>query len=178
MREDLHGDVRPRHFAPRPAVVLKQAVFALERFDDFYEESKALLQRHWEEVAKDKDTMRLDPDEEYYRALCNAGKMLFVTVRYSGTLVGYVWWYLYNHPHYKTVKCAQGDIHYLAPEYRRGLNGYILLKRAIMVVKQTGIKYCYIREKVGHEHPAIMKRLGFNRLDVTYSCDMSKGLPR
>ena len=154
--------------------VVGEVIFALESYDSLRDEVQPLLTLHWKEVAKDQDLMRLDPNEDYYRACDKDKDMVFVTARHAGRLIGYMAWLLYNHPHYKTVKCAQGDVHFLLPEYRRGMNGYSLLKNAIRLVKQYGAQYCYIREKIGHEHPAIMQRLGFQRLDITWSCNLTK----
>jgi GNAT superfamily N-acetyltransferase len=146
---------------------------AFEKFDAFYDELGPLSRLHWQEVAKDKAAMQLDIDTDYYRAAEQGGAMAFVTARCKGKLVGYVWWLLYRHPHYKTMRCAQGDVHFLLPEYRRGMAGYLLLKKAVELIKTTGVKYCYLREKVGHEHPAMMRRLGFKPLDATWSCDLT-----
>jgi GNAT superfamily N-acetyltransferase len=149
-------------------------VFALERKATFWAEAQALFPLHWEEVAKDKHIMQLDVDEHYYSECERTGKILYVTARFEGRLVGYVWWLMYFHPHYKTVKCAQGDIHYLAPEHRTGLNGYLLLKHAVKVARAAGAVYCFLREKVGQEHPAMLRRLGFKPLDLTWSCDLTE----
>lgn len=169
-------DVRTRqrnygqHVSSPPSQRSSKLVFAIEPMASFLKEGAPLFAKHREEVAKDKDVMILGVDEGYYNAGANAKVIVVVTARSRGKLVGYMLWLLYTHPHYKTVKCAQDDVHYLLPEYRKGLAGYLLLKNAISLVQAIGdVKYCYVREKIGHEHPAIMKRLGFSPMDITYS---------
>jgi hypothetical protein len=47
--------------------------------------------------------------------------LLLVTARCDGHLVGYFLWFLIMHPHYRNVSVAEEDLHFLLPEYRRGL---------------------------------------------------------
>ena len=150
-------------------IIKDKLLFALEPMRRFLQEGKALFILHREEFTKDKDVLILDPDEDYYNRNYDAGHAAVVTARAGGKLVGYMLWTIHRHPHYKQALCAQDDVHYLLPEYRRGMNGYLLIKNAMMILPQLGVKYCYVREKIGHEHPAIMKRLGLNPLDITYS---------
>jgi hypothetical protein len=152
-------------------------MFALEPFAAISDELKPLFRLHWAEVAKNKELLRLDVDEKFYLERDRTKEILWVIARFNGRLVGYVAWFIKTHPHYKSVVCGQSDVHFLLPEFRQGWNGYKLLKNAILLLKALGVQYCYLSEKIGHEHPAIMKRLGFAPLDVTYSCDLTRGGP-
>lgn len=153
----------------KTAIKREQLTYSLAKWGPFFHEGTALFELHREEVARDKDLMQLAVNEEYYQRAQNIGNVSIVVARAEGRLVGYVVWLLYRHPHYSNVFCAQEDVHYLLPEYRRGMNGYLLLKNAIEFLRPLGVKYCIMREKIGHEHPALMTRLGFSPLDVVYS---------
>lgn len=153
----------------KDAIAAADLTFAVEPVREFLREGRPLFVLHREEVTKDKDVMILDVDEDYYGRNYDAGHIVPVTARHLGNLVGYFLWHLHPHPHYKGVLCAQDDVHYLLPEFRRGINGYKLMKNAMLLIEQLGVRYCYVREKIGHEHPAIMKRLGLQPLDITYS---------
>ena len=152
--------------------------FTLEPLDACYEESKPLQHLHWLEVAKNKELMQLDVDEDYYRRADKTKEVLYVIARHESRMVGYMVWLVYLHPHYKKVLCAQNDVHFMLPEYRRGMNGYNMIKESIRLVKTIGVQMCYMREKIGHEHPAILKRLGFSPMDITYSCNLTLGDPK
>jgi GNAT superfamily N-acetyltransferase len=143
--------------------------FAVESAREFIREAHPLFVLHREEITRDKDVMILDVDEDYYGRNYDVGHIVPITARHLGRLVGYFVWHLHPHPHYKNVLCAQEDVHYLLPEYRRGMSGYRLMKNAKEMLKPLGVRYAYMREKIGHEHPAIMKRLGGKPLDITYS---------
>lgn len=144
-------------------------LFAVEPMAEFLREGAPLFVRHREEVSKDKSAKVLAIDEDYYVRNYERGGMIVVTARSFRTLVGYNTWSIHPNPRYKHLLCAQDDVHYLTPECRRGMNGYFLLKRSIEFLKLHGVQYVYVREKIGHEHPAIMKRLGLTPEDITYS---------
>lgn len=143
--------------------------FQVESARRWLADGKALFALHRNEVAKHKDLLILNPDEDYYLKMADAGRLGIITARHRGVLVGYLVWTIAHHPHYKDILCAQDDAHYLHPAYRRGLMGYFLLRKALDALPRWGVQYCYVREKIGHEHPALMQRLGLEPLDITYS---------
>ena len=143
-------------------------LFALEPFSKVYEEAGDLLTRHWEELTKRKDVFTVNPDLPTYRTLEEANRLAVVTARDEGKLVGYFVWFIFPHAHYQDTLVATEDLHFLHPEYRKGLNGYLLMREAVALLKPLNVTAYTIREKIGHEHPALMKRLGFTPMDVTY----------
>src|SRR3974390_2771021 len=92
--------------------------FDVERWESFGEDFKALSPRHWLEVAQDKDEVKLDPDWETYRKADEIGKMIFVSAREGGELMGYCVWAISHPLHFKSTLYAQNDVIYLEPEYR------------------------------------------------------------
>jgi hypothetical protein len=143
--------------------------FAIEPFREVYDEATPLLVEHWNEIAKNKHLMRLNPDEGVYGELADQKKLLLVTARDGGKLVGYFLWFLVAHTHYKHVLVAEEDLHFLLPEYRRGLAGYQFLKAACTAALEHGAELLVMREKIGHEHPAILQRLKFVATDIVYT---------
>lgn len=92
--------------------------YQLESFDDYYSEALELLASHWEEVALNKDLIKLDIDEDEYRALDAQGALQIMTVRCDGDLVGYKVHLVKGHLHYKSSLTAFSDVYYLSPEMR------------------------------------------------------------
>lgn len=155
-----------------PVVAPKSVKFAVEPFGRVYREAQHLMRLHWQEIAKNKTLLRINPDLEKYMA---GGKNLVtVTARDDKTLVGYFLWALVPHPHYKHVKVAEEDLHYLHPEWRRGLAGYLFMKAACAAAAEAGAQLIVVREKIGHEHPAILKRLKFSPTDIVYTLAVPK----
>lgn len=151
------------------AILRGNLSFARETWKGFRAEAAPLFELHWREIARSKSLLRLDPYDHLYALLEQYERLAVITARHEGRLVGYFVWFLGKHLHYQEVLMADEDIHFLLPQFRRGLNGYNLIKYAIEMVKPLGIRYFQVREKQGHEHPAIMRRLGLKPTDVTYS---------
>jgi hypothetical protein len=141
--------------------------YQVESFTRFYPDATALLKLHWLEVAKDKEVMKLDPDESFYERLKD-DEFLIVTARDGQKLCGYFVWFLHHHPHYKHLLTAQSDVYYLLEEYRGGGRGYDLFYQAMNLAKEAGAGYCFISTKVGHDHPDLMDRLGLKPRDLIY----------
>jgi hypothetical protein len=151
-------------------------VFAVESFADVWKEAQPLTRPHWEEIAKNKGLLRLNPDLDKYRRLDADGHLLLLTARAGGKLVGYFLWIIMAHPHYRHVRVAEEDLHFLSPEYRSGGHhgesrqyGYKLLEAARDAAIARGARLLTMREKVGHEHRSIMDGLGFTPTDIVYT---------
>ncbi|MEK6591541.1 MAG: hypothetical protein AABZ67_00530 [Pseudomonadota bacterium] len=99
---------------------------------------------HWWEVALDKGRVPLNPDWALYQQLERIGVFKAFVCRVDGALAGYVWFFLNDHIHYKTLLHATCDVFYLRPGMRRGLTGYTLFRLAekalAQVAKERGRK--------------------------------------
>ena len=147
-------------------VIAGRCTFQVEDFAKAFAEATELTRRHYDEIAKNKDVMVLDPDRDFYAAAKDT--LLLVTARHEGALAGYFLWVLIQHPHYRTVRLADEDLHFLAPEYRQGMTGYRLMKAARDAAIARGAKLLMMREKIGHERPGVLRRLGFAPADINH----------
>lgn len=82
------------------------------------EELSKLLQDHWQEIARNKELMVLNPDWEKYQRLTDEGTMFSLVLRRKGVPVGYSANILGPHLHYKDLTVAINDVLYITPEYR------------------------------------------------------------
>jgi hypothetical protein len=128
-----------------------------------------LIERHYEEIAQFKDMQKLDPDWETYETLERLGKLWVMTVRDHGMLVGYFVMVINRALHYKTLLLATEDIHYLLPEYRKGLIGYRLMAKAKQAMKEKGAHMAIMRCKAGQSHAALFERLDGELSDLVYA---------
>ena len=140
---------------------------AVESWEDMIADARPLFKSHWLEIAKDKEVMKLDPDEEFYGRL-KSDEFLIVTARDGRKLCGYFAWFLHRHPHYKDLMTAQSDVYYILEEYRGSGRGQDLFQAAMDFAKKAGAGYCFISTKVGHDHADLMKRLGLKPRDLIY----------
>lgn len=133
------------------------------------DEVKPLLDDHWEEIALNKDTIKLNPDWKKY-ALLDANNMLRVfTARADGKLVGYFVVIVETALHYSDHVFAHNDIIFLAKEYRRGMTGVKLIKYAEKCLAEEGVKQLFINTKRHQPFDPILERLKFNEVEKVYA---------
>lgn len=120
------------------------------KFGDVIDEARPLLERHWNEIARNKDLISLDPDYERYAMLDEAGKLCVCIARENGTLVGYACYIVDYHLHYKSTLWAVSDIFWLAPECRKAGVGMRLFKFVESVLHDRGVIVMHTTFKVAH----------------------------
>jgi GNAT superfamily N-acetyltransferase len=144
-------------------------IYQLESLYNVKEEIKPLLEKHWEEIALNKDAIKLNPDWEAYAKMDAAGQVRIFTARDNGELVGYFVVFVSTSLHYKDHKFANNDIIFLKKEYRKGLLGAKLIKFAVSHLKDENVSLLNINTKVHQPFDGLMERLGFNLIERVYS---------
>jgi hypothetical protein len=152
---------------PRRAPVA--ITFQVEGVKAVQTEGLALLDSHYEEIAQFKQVQRLDPDWEAYYRLEQAGKLWVMTVRADGRMVGYIVMLLTTDMHYRQLLRATEDIHFILPEYRKGLTGYRLLVRMKQAMAEKGAHTITLRTKANSDHGVLFERLGGVLHDLVYT---------
>jgi|TARA_R110000851_G_scaffold146318_1_gene285989 GNAT superfamily N-acetyltransferase len=140
--------------------------------EDFYkvkEEVDELFYKHWEEIALNKDKIKLNPDWSFYEALYTSGNLGVYTVRKDEQLVGYFIVVARPHPHYKDHLFAVNDIIYIDPKYRKGLVGFKLIKFVEQDLKKMGVSVLAVNTKVHKPFDAVLERLGFENTERLYT---------
>lgn len=145
-------------------------IFQKEKWKDVIDEMKPLLPRHWEEVAVDKDKIRLDPDYERYAKLCDDDVLFCFTARTEeGELVGYLWAFVQYNLHYKQSLCAFFDVYYLAPEYRQGFSGINLFAEAEKCLKEMGVEKMFTGTKLLRDVSKIFQYLKWRPTEQSFT---------
>jgi hypothetical protein len=143
--------------------------FKVEPYHVAQPDIEKLLPEHWEEIALDKDAIKLDPDWANYAWLAKSGMLHIVTARDGGELVGYHISIIRPHAHYKTSLTCFSDIMYLKPSYRVGMTGYKLIKFFRDSVKARGVQKIYMMTKLSLDLDPILCRLGFKAIERVYT---------
>lgn len=147
-------------------------MYQTEKFDAISEEVRPLLVRHWREVAKDQDRIKLAVDDERYRQLDEVGMLLLITARDEvGVLVGYIAAILSTHLHYAHSVFAMIDVFWLEPEQRRGLNGVLLFRALEDELRKLGVMKVFGQTKVGPrlDISRVYKWLGWMEHEILFS---------
>lgn len=116
----------------------------------------ALLDAHYDEVAKNKRLMVLRPDWDKYYQLEHEGKILAVGAFLDNKLVGYSVNFVDYHIHYADLMVCSNDIIYITPELRASPLGLRLMVVTRELAKEYGAKLMLWHAK---EHSALDKIL-------------------
>lgn len=140
----------------------------VESFAERLEELKPLLPLHWQELGLFRDRMPLDPDFDFYLASEAQGRLLFVTVREAGALIGYWISFIVPGLHYKSTLSNHLDVYWVHPDHRGNGAGFILADRVRSESKRRGVKIWYVGSKNHKPSEWFFERLGFQRMEAHF----------
>lgn len=144
--------------------------FQIERWAPFFAEAEPIMQRHWEEIAIDRETIKLSLDRERYQQMDDAGILHILSAREHGILIGYYIAFILPHVHYKEAGLmAFTDIYYVERAARRGPIGMSLFVEAEKSLRARGVVKTYLSTKVHKDNGPIFERLGWTLTDRTYT---------
>lgn len=132
-------------------------------------DARPLLEKHWEEIALNKDIIKLNPDWEAYADLEDSGILKIFTARDDDKLVGYFVTFVRSHIHYKDHLFAYNDILFLDEEYRKGFTGAKLIKFAEKCLKEDGVSVVTINTKRHKPLDVLLSWLGYKHIENIYS---------
>lgn len=143
--------------------------FQVERISVIRDEGMTIVKRHYEEIAQFKQVQELDPDWDAYDRAEKADKLWVMTARHGGAMVGYIIMILAFDMHYRKMFRATEDVHYIIPEYRKGILGYKMLALTTKEMKARGCKTITFRTKADQNHGKLFERLGGELHDLVYT---------
>ena len=133
-----------------------------------------LLADHWQEIVPDKELMKLDVNTEKYFEADAAERLHIVVMRDdNGIIIGYSVHFLTDHPHYKRLRCAEDDVHYLVPEERQTGAHKLMRAFALKTLKERGVKFVTARVKIATDHHRVLRQLGYVPIDTVYGLDLT-----
>lgn len=143
--------------------------FALENLARVRREIEPLIKQHYDDIALNKDIIKLNPDWEGYARLDNINALRVYTARKDDELVGYFVVIVSKSLHYRDHLFANNDIIFLAKSARKGLTGVKLIKYAIESLAAEGITKLHVNTKAHQPFDAILERLNFEEIERVYS---------
>lgn len=141
----------------------------VEAFRPFLQEVKPLLRGHWEELALNKDKVPLDPNYDQYLTYDDQGKMLVVTLRENGELVGYFIGIIGPGFHYKTCLTYTMDIFYVKPTSRGNGGGQIMVEFLEKELKRRGVQRTFMGTKCHKDAGWLFEKLNYQKVEIYYS---------
>ena len=131
-------------------------------------EMRELVKHHWEEIALNKERIRLNPDWDAYVRLEEEGILKCFTARDGHALVGYFIVFCRPHIHYVDHVFAVNDVIYLHPDHRKGRTGISLIKFAERCLADDGVSVLLINTKAHRPFDGVLERLGFSLTERVY----------
>jgi len=128
-----------------------------------------LLEKHWEEVALNKEKIKLNPDWDAYANLEDAGVLKIFTAREDGKLVGYFVVFVKSHIHYKDHLFCYNDVIFVDEEYRKGFTSPRLIKFAEKCLKADGVEVMIVNTKRHKPFDSLLVWLGYKHIENLYS---------
>lgn len=101
----------------------------------FLEDGAELLTKHWEELALNKETIKLKTDKVKYKQLQDCGILKLIVVYKDEVIIGYSALLIQPHLHYCDSMFAYADVIYVDPDYRNSSVGAQLLIKTEKLAK-------------------------------------------
>lgn len=153
--------------APIVASILEISVAKLR------DRGEGLFRQHYDEIARDKSVMVLDPDWPAYEVMERAGIVLCLGAFVGNELVGYAVTFVYpRHPHYRGLCYAQNDVLYVADAYRTAGVGLQLIRETKREAGERGAQRVFWHAKEHTALATLLPRLGCTVQDIIYSMEV------
>ena len=147
---------------------MKQLRYKLENWFDCKEQMEWLFPMHWKEVALYQDDIDLDLWFDKYDAGAESGEFHVITVRDDDKIVGYYWFMIRFHLHYKNSLTAYTDMFYLHPSYRKGFNGLKLFKKFEEEAKKLGAERLISSCKLSLDLSKIFEKMNWDKTELIF----------
>ena len=143
--------------------------YQVEPWPNVLPEMQKLWPDHWEEVALNKDEIKLKPDLDGYAKIHAEGMLHVLVVREKGALIGYHVSIIKRHLHYADTLHAFVDMYFIAKHKRKGMVGVALFTRAEAALRARGVKKIIQATKLHLNMSRIFERLGYVHVEHVFT---------
>ena len=140
--------------------------------DEFKVLAEPLFEEHYEEIARNKQVMKLKPDEETYRKMESARQIFILSARQNDVLIGYSVNFVTNHLHYADLRIAQNDLLFISKEHRGGRIGLKLIRETENHATSLGCKLMLWHCKENTTLSGLLPRIKYGVQDIIYSKEL------
>lgn len=142
--------------------------YAVEDWFSVKDEMSHLWPDHWQEVAVNKDAIKLDPDFDTYATFANNGMLHIVVARRAGEIVGYHFSVVRPHLHYRQSLSAFTDIYYIAPKHRTGRTPMRLFQFVEQTLKARGVQKMFTGTKLSLDAGPLFEHMAWTETERLY----------
>lgn len=128
-----------------------------------------LFHSHWEEIALNKELMKLKPLLDKYYQIEGNGMLLIVGAYADGELVGYSVNFINQHLHYADLWTCMNDIVFVRQDLRKSGIGLELMQRTEQLAKARGAQMMLWHAKQNTALADLLPRMGYRVQDIVFS---------
>ena len=110
-----------------------------------------------------------------YERLADLDRLLCITARDAGRLVGYLVFVISDSLHHAQVQVAEADVMWIRPAYRRGMLAVRMLAMAEQKLRDRGVDLIYAKTSLKLDVGALYRRQGFDPIEIVYRKDLRDG---
>jgi hypothetical protein len=152
--------------------------YQVERLAECLAEANKHFADHWAEIGSNKETRRFNPDLELRQLLQEKNRLVVVTAREFGAIIGYIVWIIFSDPQCKDQLTAETDVYFVEERPNRALIMISLIRASLAVLRDRGVLVARPRTKLKKDGPGrgaglLWERLGFKPLEIIYSRNIS-----
>lgn len=145
----------------------KDCVIRLEKFADVLPELHPLHVLHWGETERHRHGLKMRPDYEQMALRERRGRLVQVTARKAGVLVGHLRMLLCTSVHTQT-EYGEEDTLFIAPEHRGGFLVMQMMRYAEGVLLDLGALEIRANSKLVNRADVLMRRLGYEPVAIQF----------
>ena len=138
-------------------------------YDEFVVLADPLFEEHYEEIARNKQIMKLKPNYQLYEALNSTGWLYIYVAMRDDVCIGYSMNIMMHHLHYADLRIAQNDILFVKKEFRSGRLGLRLLKVTEDHARSEGCKLMLWHAKENTALAELLPKLKYGVQEIMYS---------
>ena len=138
-------------------------------YDEFKVLGDPLFEEHYEEIARNKQVMKLKPNYQLYEALNSTGWLFIYVAMQDNVCIGYSMNIMMHHLHYADLRIAQNDILFVKKEFRGGRLGLRLLKATEDHARSEGCKLMLWHAKENTALAKLLPKLKYGVQEIMYS---------
>ena len=138
-------------------------------YDEFCVIADPLFEEHYEEIARNKQIMKLKPNYHLYEALNSTGWLFIYVAMQDNVCIGYSMNIMMHHLHYADLRIAQNDILFVKKEFRGGRLGLRLLKATEDHARSEGCKLMLWHAKENTALAKLLPKLKYGVQEIMYS---------
>ena len=137
--------------------------------DEFKVVADPLFEEHYEEIARNKQVMKLKPNWPSYHAVDKIGWLFIYLAMQNDVCIGYSMNIMMHHLHYADLKVCQNDVLFVKKEFRGGRLGLRLLKVTEDHARSEGCKLMLWHAKENTALAKLLPKLKYGVQEIMYS---------